>query len=57
MYPWRLSQMVLGAVATVLGSVGVLCLIASFVAPAIASYAIVCLGAATAITLALEDGK
>ena len=53
----RLSQMALRAFATVYGTLGILCVCASFVAPRAALYAILNLGTATAITLALEDGK
>src|SRR6516225_10708633 len=45
----RLSQMALRAFAAVYGTLGILCVCASFVAPRAALYAILNLGTATAI--------
>ena len=53
----QLSRLALRVVATVLGSFGIFCLHCSFVVPRVALHAIVCLGTAAAITLALGDGK
>jgi hypothetical protein len=50
----ELSRLMLRVIATTLGSFGFVCLIASFAAPRAALYAILCLGAASAITLAVR---
>jgi hypothetical protein len=56
----RLSRIALRAFATVLGALGILCLWFSFLAPGIALHAVVCLGTAAVITIALgyiPDGR
>jgi hypothetical protein len=49
----HLSQIALWAIATVLGSIGILCVWFSNLGPPIALHAIVCLSTAAAITIAL----
>ena len=49
----HLSQIALRAIATVLGSIGILCEWFSNLGPLIALHAIVCLSTAAAITVAL----
>lgn len=51
----ELSRLGLWVIATVLGSVGIFFLHFSFVAPRVGLPAIICLGTAAAITLALGD--
>jgi len=53
----HLSRIVLRGVALVLGSVGVFCLYWSCFGAHLAQYAIVCLGAATGIILALDNNR
>ena len=49
----HLSQIALQVIATALGSVGILCVWFSNLGPRIALHALVCLGAAAVITIAL----
>ena len=49
----QLSQIALWAIATVLGSIGILCVWFSNLGPRIALHAVVCLSTAAAITVAL----
>ena len=53
----HLSRIVLHGVALVLGSLGVFCLYCSCFGAHLAQYAIVCLGAATAVILALDNER
>jgi hypothetical protein len=55
--PVTLSRLGLWVIATVMGGCGVFCLIASFVKPPFAAYAIVYLGTATGITLAVDEKR
>ena len=52
-----LSRIVFHGLALVLGSLGVFCLFWSCIGAHLAQYAIVCLGAATAIVLALDNER
>jgi hypothetical protein len=51
----RLSRIVLFGITLVLGSLGVFCLFWSCKGAHLAAYAIVCLGSATAMSLAFDE--